>query len=66
VSRVDGGGGHSGKRSNEVHIGLGDGVTGAVQVNLRWRDRSGRIHDQDVELTPGWHSLQLGATAEEK
>ncbi|WP_199749134.1 CRTAC1 family protein [Amycolatopsis sp. WAC 01376] len=65
VGRVDGGGGHSGKRSNEVHIGLGD-LDGPVQVHLKWRDRSGQIHEQDLKLTPGWHTLQLGAQAKEK
>jgi len=66
VARVDGGSGHSGKRSNEVHIGLGKDVTGPVQVHLKWRDRSGQIHEQNLTLTPGWHSVQLGAKAEEK
>jgi hypothetical protein len=66
ISRVDGGGGHSGKRSNEVHIGLGADVKGPVDVNVRWRDRTGRAHTQDIQLSPGWHSLTLGALAKEK
>jgi hypothetical protein len=65
VGRVDGGSGHSGKRSHEVHIGLGDNVTGPVRVHLRWRDRAGQVRDQDLQLTPGWHSLQLGSQAKE-
>lgn len=66
VSRVDGGGGHSGKRSNEVHIGLGADVTGSVQVTLCWRDRTGQIRKQDLQLTPGWHDVQLGSQANER
>jgi hypothetical protein len=66
VSRVDGGGGHSGKRSNEVHIGLGDNVTGPVQVHVKWRDRTGQMREQDMQMTPGWHSLRLGSQAKEK
>ncbi|KUJ44266.1 MULTISPECIES: CRTAC1 family protein [Micromonospora] len=66
VSRVDGGGGHSGKRSNEVHIGLGAEVTGSVQVTLCWRDRTGQIRKQDLQLTPGWHDVQLGSQANER
>lgn len=66
ISRVDGGSGHSGKRSNEVHIGLGDSVSGPVQVNLKWRDRNGQTHEQDLQLTTGWHSLQLGSQAKER
>ena len=66
VSRVDGGGGHSGKRSNEVHIGLGADVTGPLQVTLCWRDRTGQIRKQDLQLTPGWHDVQLGSQANER
>lgn len=66
VSRVDGGGGHSGKRSSEVHIGLGRGVTGPVRVHLRWRDRTGRVRAADVQLTPGRHALQLGSQVKER
>jgi hypothetical protein len=65
VSRVDGGSGHSGKRSNEVHLGLGQNVTGPVQVHLRWRDRSGQVRNQDLQLTPGNHTLMLGSQAKE-
>ncbi|MGH3663948.1 MAG: CRTAC1 family protein [Micromonosporaceae bacterium] len=66
MARVDGGSGHSGKRSHEVHIGLGKDVTGPLQVRLEWRDRAGQIHEQELSLTPGWHSLQLGAQAQER
>lgn len=66
VDRVDGGSGHSGKRSNEVHIGLGQNVTGPVRVHLQWRDRTGQVRTQDLQLTKGWHSLQLGSQATEK
>ncbi|EWM64837.1 MULTISPECIES: CRTAC1 family protein [Micromonospora] len=62
--RVDGGSGHSGRRSFEVHIGLGD-VTGPVQVDLAWRDRTGAPRAQTVTLTPGRHALTLGTQAQE-
>lgn len=65
VGKVDGGGGHSGKRSNEVHFGLGD-QSGPVQVSLTWRDRSGQVRTQELQLTPGTHDLVLGAQAKEK
>ena len=65
INRVDGGSGHSGKRSHQVHFGLGD-VTGAVEVQLCWRDRSGEIREHTMKLTPGWHSLQLGSQAKER
>ncbi|GIH21907.1 RNA-binding protein [Acrocarpospora phusangensis] len=66
IGRVDGGSGHSGKRSSEVHFGLGDKATGPVQVNLCWRDRTGQIREQNLQLTPGWHNIQLGAQATER
>jgi len=65
VSHVDGGGGQ-GRRSDEVHIGLGQNVTGPVQVHLQWRDRTGQVRQQDLQLTTGRHSLQLGSQAKER
>jgi hypothetical protein len=65
IDRVDGSSGHSGRRSNEVHIGLGDVGDGPLQVHLQWRDRTGELHQQDLQLRPGWHCLQLGAQAKE-
>ncbi|PNG23519.1 RNA-binding protein [Streptomyces cahuitamycinicus] len=66
LGRVDGGGGHSGKRSADVHVGLGAQADGPVQVHLTWRDRNGKVRNQDLQLSPGWHSLQLGTNAKEK
>lgn len=66
IGHVDGGGGHSGKRSNEVHIGLGKDASGPVQVELSWRDRSGALRSQTLQLTPGSHDIVLGASAKEK
>lgn len=66
ISRVDGGGGHSGKRSHDLHIGLGEHGDAPVQVRLRWRDRTGETHEEDLRLTPGWHALQLGSDIKER
>ncbi|MFE2752552.1 CRTAC1 family protein [Actinosynnema sp. NPDC059335] len=65
INRVDGGSGHSGKRSHEVHFGLGS-ESGPVQAHIKWRDRDGDIHEQDMTLNPGWHDIQLGDQAKEK
>ncbi|TDV41031.1 CRTAC1 family protein [Actinophytocola oryzae] len=65
VSRVDGGSGHAGKRSSEVHIGLGD-TKGQVEVMICWRDRQGETHEQMLKLDQGSHSFVLGDTAEER
>jgi enediyne biosynthesis protein E4 len=65
IQRVDGGSGHGGKRSSEVHIGLGN-AAGPVQVQLQWRDRQGVAHQQNLELSQGRHSLVLGDQAKER
>ncbi|MDA5145925.1 CRTAC1 family protein [Streptomyces sp. AD681] len=66
VARVDGGGGHSGKRSTDIHIGLGEEVQGEVSGTVTWRDREGDVHEQEVRLAPGRHSFELGSQAKEK
>ena len=59
VAQVDGGNGHSGKRSPDLHFGLGK--TGAeVNVELRWRGTDGHVHQHTLRLPPGWHTVQLG------
>jgi hypothetical protein len=61
VSQVDGGNGHSGKRSPEIHFGLGDTPAGTqLQVEIRWRDPNGQINWENLWLTPGWHTVVLG------
>ena len=64
VSQLDGGSGHAGYRSFDVHFGLGS-FSGAATVNLQWRDTSGALHQQQLQLTPGVHSLVLSDTARE-
>jgi len=62
VAQVDGGNGHSGKRSNDLHFGLGDGLPRGtlVQVDLQWRDPDGQAHQETLRLPAGWHTVQLG------
>jgi hypothetical protein len=57
IAQVDGGNGHSGKRSHQIHIGLGD--QRAAEVEVRWRDRDGKLHTTRVHLTAGAHTLLL-------
>ncbi|WP_121006960.1 ASPIC/UnbV domain-containing protein [Saccharothrix australiensis] len=64
VSQLDGGGGHSGKRSFDVHFGFGD-YTGPVSVELRWHDLDGRAHEQTTRLEQGDRTLVLTSTAQE-
>ncbi len=64
LAQLDGGGGHSGKRSFEVYFGLGS-YGGPVFVHLQWRDRSGQLHRENLRLDPGTHDLLLTSTATE-
>ena len=65
VGQVDGGSGHSGKRSHEIHFGLGN-VSGDTKfpVDLQWRALNGRVCRMRIVLAPGWHTLQLGCEEE--
>ncbi|HBB89891.1 MAG TPA: RNA-binding protein [Blastocatellia bacterium] len=61
VSQVDGGNGHSGKRSPELHFGLGGAPANKpLRVEIRWRDPGGQIKAETLSLTPGWHTVVLG------
>jgi enediyne biosynthesis protein E4 len=61
VAQVDGGNGHSGRRSFDLHFGLGRlPLRMHLRVDVHWRDPAGRVHRQTVYLAPGWHTLVLG------
>ena len=63
VGRADGGSGHSGKPSPEIHLGLGDVSPSApLAVELAWRGSDGLAHHRGMELRPGRHTLFLAAT----
>jgi hypothetical protein len=57
--QVDGGNGHSGKRSPDLHFGLAD-FHGMVQVKFRWRDPDGQVREVSLRLEPGWYTVLLG------
>jgi len=60
VAQSDGGSGHSGRRSPEIHFGLGAfGKTNIANVSIKWRDRTGKVEETKVQLTPGWHTINL-------
>ena len=58
IAQLDGGGGHGGFRSFDVHFGLG-ADTDAVTVQLRWHDTSGGSHETTTKFAPGAHALVL-------
>ena len=62
VQQVDGGNGHSGKRSADLQFGLGQ-LSGnePITVELRWRDARGEVQRQTIQLLPGaWYTVLLG------
>ena len=60
VGQVDGGSGHSGRRSTDVHFGLGSvEKSKLVEVEISWRDRSGKVHRRNESLAVGWHTVEL-------
>lgn len=56
---VDAGNGHSGRRSGDLHFGLGVSAE-PVRVVIRWRDRNGISQNRSVTMAPGWHTAILG------
>jgi hypothetical protein len=60
--QVDGGSGHSGKRSADLHFGLGQvSADTPLKVDLAWRNGSGKIERKTVWLKPGWNTIELGS-----
>ena len=63
VAQVDGGSGHSGRRSPDIHIGLGKLDTSVkLNVQVTWRDTAGQFQQTTLKLAPGWHTVMLGKT----
>jgi hypothetical protein len=61
VKEVDGGNGHSGKSSPDIHFGLGKMDQSALHVAFDWRDWRGTVRHDDAYLKPGWHNVQLAS-----
>ena len=62
VQQVDGGNGHSGKRSPDLQFGLGQLDNGKpLTVELRWRDERGSPQTETIQLSPNaWYTVVLG------
>lgn len=57
--QIDSGNGHNGRRSTDLHFGLGKIGTSA-NVRIDWRDSAGQVRRQFLSLQPGWHTVILG------
>ena len=57
---VDGGNGHSGRNSPEVHFGLGNtSAKEILDVDLTWRGSKGNLKNSKIKLNNGWHTVYL-------
>jgi hypothetical protein len=62
IAQVDSSNGHSGKRSPELHFGLGQMPSSAlVAVDLAWRDVNGTVHRETLKLNPGLYTILLSS-----
>ena len=65
VEQVDGGNGHSGKSSADLHFGLGAIGRQVLPVSFDWRDHNGVVRHYETMLAPGWHTVFLGTISNE-
>jgi hypothetical protein len=63
VDQVDGGSGHAGRSSPQVHFGLGSVAPDQqFDVELSWRNARGQIERRVIRVAPGWHTVVLGSS----
>jgi hypothetical protein len=67
TAQVDGGNGFAGRRSPDLHFGLGalsslDSRAPGLRVDIRWRDPRGQVREATLQLSPGWHTVLLGGS----
>lgn len=57
---VDGGNGHSGRNSPEIHFSFEKNTIEDIDhIELEWRRSNGTISRTVTRLTPGWHTIYL-------
>jgi len=62
IAQVDGGSGHSGHRSPDIHFGLGETRREArLPVEITWRDRQGHRRQATLPAVPSWQTIELGS-----
>jgi len=62
IDQVDGGSGHAGRSSPQIHFGLGSAPKDQpLEVQLTWRDAQGHRQTNAIHVTPGWHTVVLGS-----
>ncbi|XLS29691.1 CRTAC1 family protein [Flavobacteriaceae bacterium M23B6Z8] len=60
IAFVDGGNGHAGRSSSDIHFGLGKlNADQKVAVTISWISENGTLNEKTLSLTPGWHEITL-------
>jgi len=61
ISYIDGGNGHAGSNSKEIHFGLANDISEneKVSVELFWKNSKGENQKTIVQLLSGWHKIIL-------
>lgn len=63
IRYVDGGNGHSGHNSPEIHFSMegtaGRSIQDIDHIELKWRKAGGEPTSAAVKLSPGWHTIYL-------
>jgi hypothetical protein len=57
-AQVDGGNGHTGRRAQELHFGLGKSVPQKLPVEVQWLSTAG-LQTRNLLLPPGRHAVEL-------
>ena len=56
---VDGGNGHSGQQSTDIHFGLPDQATTPHMATIKWRDFEGNVRNTTIEVFQKWQTILL-------
>lgn len=60
VDYVKAGNGHSGKSSNEIHMGLGNLIRESdIPIKIFWRNKDGVVRNSSINIKPGSHKIYL-------
>ncbi len=59
VAFVDGGNGHSGQQSTDIHFGLAEQTTFPLNATIKWRDFEGNVRSITIEVYQKWQTILL-------
>ncbi|MGP9802079.1 FG-GAP repeat domain-containing protein [Rheinheimera sp. NSM] len=59
IAFVNGGNGHSGQQSTDIHLGLAEKTTSPLIVTITWRDFEGNVRSTTIEVNQKWQTILL-------